>query len=349
MRMMRKHALSALLLAALYCAPVLAADKYQVKLLAAFRPAVEQATKSTAEVLSDGKRAALGVIVDKEGYILTKASELKGKLECRLIDGRRADAKLVGIERKLDLAMLKVEWNNLQPIEWGDEQGVDRGSWLLTTGLQSDPIGIGVVSATPRAIPRANGALGIQMQDAPGGVGIDRVFPKSPAEKAGLQAGDIVIRVGQKEVKNLTELRDTIFAYEPGDEVTLTVRRTTVAKSENKPDTKTEEFDVKITLGNFQQMIQGERAEFQNSLGGQLSQRRAGFPLVLQHDTVLKPQECGGPLLDIEGKAVGVNIARAGRVESYALAASIVKPILEDMKAGKYAPAEAKPTETAGQ
>lgn len=334
---MRKRAFAAMLLAVLVAAPAAAFDKYQAKVLKAFRPAILQATKSTVRVYSDGKRSALGLVVDKDGYVLTKASELRGKLECQLIDGRRADATIIGVDRKLDVAMLKVDWKDLPTVDWGDETSVDRGSWLVTPGLEKDPIGVGVVSATSRMIPRANGALGIQMQDARDGVGIDRVFPKSPAEKAGLQGGDIVIRVGDKDVKNLTELRDTIFAYEPGDEVRLTVRR------------GSETFEAKITLGNFQQMIQGERAEFQNSLGGQLSQRRAGFPLVVQHDTVLKPQDCGGPLLDIDGKVVGLNIARAGRVESYALAASIIKPILADMIAGKYAPAEAKPTETAGQ
>lgn len=338
---------SALLVALVFVAPASAFDKYQTKVLAAFQPAIAQATKSTVQVFSDGKRTALGSVVDKDGYVLTKASELRGKLECQLIDGRRAPAKLVGIERKLDVAMLKVDWKDLQPIQWGDEKNVDRGSWMVTPGLDKYPIGVGVVSAAARMIPRANGALGIQMQEASGGAGIERIFPKSPAEKAGLQPGDVVVRVGDKEVKNLAELRETIFSYEPGDEVTLTVNR------------GSEQFEAKITLGNFQQMIQGERAEFQNSLGGELSRRRAGFPLVLQHDTVLKPQDCGGPLCDIEGKVVGVNIARAGRVETYALAASVVKGIVEDMKAGKYAPAdaktvdakpaEAKPAETAGQ
>lgn len=347
MRKHTPHSLAfSLLLGFLLVAPVAAADKYPAKVMAAFQPAISEVTKSTVQVFSQGRRAALGMVVDKDGYVMTKASELKGELECQLIDGRRAKAELVGVERKFDVAMLKVDWQDLQPVDWGDEKNVGRGSWIITPGLDKYPIGIGVVSAEARTIPRANGALGIQMQDADGGAGIERIFPKSPAEKAGLQRGDVVVRVGDKQIRNLTELKDTIFAYEPGDQVTLTVRR--------NADGKTEDIEATITLGNFQQMIQGERAEFQNNLGGQLSERRAGFPLVLQHDTVLSPQECGGPLCDIDGKVVGVNIARAGRVETYALAASIVKAIVEDMKAGKYAPpgskpAEAATSETAGQ
>ena len=61
------------------------------------------------------------------------------------------------------------------------------------------------------------------------------------------------------------------------------------------------------------------RSDFQNSLGGKLSVRRFGFPLAFQHDTVLRPSDCGGPVVDLDGRVVGFNIARAGRTESYAL------------------------------
>jgi serine protease Do len=56
-----------------------------------------------------------------------------------------------------------------------------------------------------------------------------------------------------------------------------------------------------------------------------LSERRGGFSLAIQHDSVLKPADCGGPIVDLDGKAVGLNIARAGRVESYALPAAVVR------------------------
>ena len=69
-----------------------------------------------------------------------------------------------------------------------------------------------------------------------------------------------------------------------------------------------------------------------------MSKRRTGFPSVLQHDTALWPSDCGGPVLDVDGHAVGVNIARAGRVESYAIPAAAIKPLLADLKSGKLAP-----------
>ena len=51
----------------------------------------------------------------------------------------------------------------------------------------------------------------------------------------------------------------------------------------------------------------------------------------MQHDTVLDPDECGGPLLDTKGNVVGINIARAGRVVSYALPSSLILPQMISM------------------
>ena len=88
-------------------------------------------------------------------------------------------------------------------------------------------------------------------------------------------------------------------------------------------------------------------AEFQNSLGGPLSERRAGFPLAIQHDSVLQPTDCGGPIVDLDGKAVGLNIARAGRVESYALPAAIVRESVDKLLETQLTstPAAEKPAE----
>ena len=70
-------------------------------------------------------------------------------------------------------------------------------------------------------------------------------------------------------------------------------------------------------------------------------------PVVLQHDTVLRPNQCGGPVVNLDGQAVGVNIARAGRVASYALPASVVLPLLEELKSGRLAPEASTMTTTA--
>ena len=62
--------------------------------------------------------------------------------------------------------------------------------------------------------------------------------------------------------------------------------------------------------------------------------------MAFQHDTTLRPDQCGGPLVGLDGKVMGINIARAGRVVSYAIPADIVATLLADLKSGKLAPPE---------
>jgi serine protease Do len=80
-------------------------------------------------------------------------------------------------------------------------------------------------------------------------------------------------------------------------------------------------------------------------MGGPISLRRTNFPNVLQHDTVLQPEQCGGPVVDLDGNVVGINIARAGRVESYAVPAETILALLPRLKSGELAP---KPEQIVG-
>ncbi|MEL6107562.1 MAG: S1C family serine protease [Planctomycetota bacterium] len=69
----------------------------------------------------------------------------------------------------------------------------------------------------------------------------------------------------------------------------------------------------------------------QEVVWGPLSDVRTGFETVLQHDTVLKPEHCGGPLIDLEGRAIGLNISRAVRVETLALPAQEVQRLVQSL------------------
>ncbi|MBC7856094.1 MAG: PDZ domain-containing protein [Pirellulaceae bacterium] len=305
------------------------ADRSHNRVLAAFREVVSESTKSTVQITCDGQKAALGAIVDANGYIVTKASEIKGKIECKLQDGRKLPAQLIGRDPSLDLAMLKVEAKDLPVVAWRDEApGV--GSWLATPGLDKDPVAIGVVSVTARKIAAPWGFMGVMPDEDETVARIASISPRSAAEKAGLLAKDVITKINGKEVKGRKQLVDTIHSYQPGETVELNVIR------------GTEELNIRVTLMTAAQAHgnQGfpDRAEFQNNLGGPLSERRAGFILAIQHDTVLRPSECGGPIVDLDGKVIGINIARAGRVESYALPAATVRSMLPDLMSGKLAP-----------
>ena len=86
----------------------------------------------------------------------------------------------------------------------------------------------------------------------------------------------------------------------------------------------------------------GSRGDMQNSMGSALSERRTGIPRFFQTDAVVRPTDCGGPVVDLEGRVIGVTIARAGRTESWAIPAETVRelaPVLLAVKPG------AKPAE----
>jgi S1-C subfamily serine protease len=91
------------------------------KVLQAFRAVVAGPSQYTVRVLADGREVAFGTIVDRGGWILTKASELRGTVACRLHDGKVFEGKLVGVHESFDLALLKIEANRLPRVEWRDD------------------------------------------------------------------------------------------------------------------------------------------------------------------------------------------------------------------------------------
>jgi len=310
-------------------------------MLAAFREVVAKPAQSTVRIFCEGKEVALGTIVSAEGHILTRASDLKGTPSCQLKNGKTLRAKILGIETKNDLALLKVEAKNLTPIEWRDSKTARPGAWLASAGIDEDPVAIGVVSvptrtptrieqammAPPASAPPNSGFLGVGLEPDDQGPKISEVQPGGPAAKAGFKAGDIVLMVSGKKVANPAQLVKVIQGLKPGDQVTVKVKR------------EDEEVELKAKLAKRPM----DRADFQNSMGSTLSKRRSGFPTILQHDTIIKPTDCGGPLVDLDGKAVGINISRAGRVESYAIPSEVVKETLPELLSGKLAPKEEEP------
>jgi serine protease Do len=121
-------------------------------------------------------------------------------------------------------------------------------------------------------------------------------------------------------VEEVESLQALIQRHKPEEMVTLLIER------------GGEELQLKVTLGkrpaNLDSGPNSNRSDFQNRLGSELSTRRTGFPLILQHDAVIKPTECGGPLVDLDGRVIGINIARAGRTETYAIPGEAIPPLL---------------------
>jgi serine protease Do len=311
------------------------------KLIAPFKPVVAKANESTVRIKCDDKDTILGTIVFSDGYILTKASELRGTIYVRLPDGSEYEAKTVGTDPKTDLAMLKVDVKGLKAVKFTDTMQIPRGHWVAASGPTSDPVSVGIVSVMTRKLTGRDtiitnpnrGYLGIfpsDEKDAEGnliGAKVTEVSPGGAAEKAGLLANDIIVEMNGKKIVGQTSLREFLETLRGGDVVNVKAKR----KGEMK--------DFKVTLGSAPK----DRGDVQNAMGTDLSGRRTGFPQVLQTDMVVNAKDCGGPVVDLDGNVLGINIARAGRVETWVLPSEVILPLLPDFKAGKFAPVSTTP------
>jgi serine protease Do len=267
-----------------------------------------------------------GLIVSDDGYILTNyhvAGEAD-EVNVTLSDGRQFRAKIVGGDKATDIAVLKIDAQNLKPATLGKSTDLEVGEWVLAMG---SPFGLdqtvtaGIISATGRAnigitdyedfvqtdaainpgnsggplvnlrgevvgintaiasrsggymgvgfaIPSelaghvmrsiidqgfvTRGWLGAMIQDlseelaksfnfdSTDGVLIGDVMADGPAAKAGLKAGDIVVKYNDQAVESANELRNAVAATAPGTEATLEVfrdgQRTTVTVDIGKLD-----------------------------------------------------------------------------------------------------------------
>ncbi len=311
-------------------------DKGRALLPKLFAEATIDASEATARIQVDGKDAALGTVVGKTGYILTKGSELRSSsITVKLRDGTSYDAEYIGYHKPTDLALLKIDADDLVTVKFAAAKLAESGNWVAATGLSSEPVSVGIISAAARKlfdrealIENANkGYIGITFGKGKNEVSITEVVPKAAAARAGLKVGDILVEVAGEKVKGSDHLPEILDQYKPGDKIAIKVKRAV----KNSDEAETLSFTV--TLSPRAAM---SRDDEMNLGGGGLSSRRTGFPQVIQHDTILLPKDCGGPLVDLEGRVVGINIARAGRVESWALPADVITPVLKDLQDGKF-------------
>ena len=257
-----------------------------------------------------------GIVLSPDGYIATKASELHyhQNLVVRIGSSKYGHFKEIGTDPATDIAVVKVDAASLPapgPVSNEAAMGmmvVSNGSTTRTSGRPQ----LGTLSAARRPIPNGDTAYMGVIFGTP--CSIQEVVKDGPAAKAGAMAGDEILEVDGTPITTLEAVSPILSKKEIGEKVTLKVRR------------KGKKLSYAITLGSRRQALGEDAPEDSNDLiSGGFSKRRDDFPMVLQHDTPSRHTLMGGPLLNLKGELIGMNIARVNRAENYALPISVVQ------------------------
>jgi len=258
----------------------------------------------------ESQSAGSGFVIAADGYIVTNAHVVEGadEVTVRLADRREFTAKVIGSDKRSDVALIKIDAKDLPKVTIGDPDKLKVGEWVVAIGK---PFGLentmtaGIVSAKGRDLPQENlvpfiqtdvainpgnsggplfnlkgevvginsmifsrsggymglafaipidiamnvanqikdkgrvtrGRIGVQIQEVSketaeafglpkaSGALVNSVEKGGPADKAGVEPGDIITKVDGREVKSSAELPRIITVVRPGSKVTLTVWR----------------------------------------------------------------------------------------------------------------------------
>jgi serine protease Do len=99
-----------------------------------------------------------GFIVSPDGYILTNAHVVADadEVTVRMTDRREYPAKVIGVDKRTDVAVIKIEGKQLPVVKLGDPSKLRPGEWVLAIGSPftfENSVTAGIVSATGRSMP----------------------------------------------------------------------------------------------------------------------------------------------------------------------------------------------------
>ena len=279
-----------------------------------------------------------GFIVSADGRILTNAHVVDGAQEVtvKLTDRREFKAKVVGVDRQTDVAVLKIQASNLPTVVMGNSADTKVGEWVLAIGSPfgfENSVTAGIVSAKARALPDENlvpfiqtdvavnpgnsggplfnmkgeviginsqifsqtggyqglsfavpvevaskvqdqlvahgkvtrARMGVSIQNVnqalaesfglskPTGALVSSVEKGSPAEKAGIEPGDVIVKFDGKEVADSAQLPARVAEMKPGATAKLEIVRKGSTKELNVTVGELKEGKVATAGGGVQQ------------------------------------------------------------------------------------------------
>ena len=291
----------------------------------AFEAVTDELGNGVIRIFADGKQVGFGTVWGKN-QALTKWSEMRS---ANVLMGMDSD------EREFELEVMEIfDEHDLVLLQFPKEtelrsiplQGIPARAGSLIAAVRPDgvPEGIGVVSVAERSLLESSrGFLGVALDEVydRGGVLIDEVTPNSAAKEAGVLEGDVISAVDGRQIDSLEELRTVLSRAGANQVVKLSLRRRTGPL----------EVEAKLKPMRTRRARASRRERMMNQMDERgLSRKRDGFPSVLQTDMTIAPQECGLPVVDSDGRLIGVVLARAGRVKTFVIPVATIAGLLED-------------------
>lgn len=293
----------------------------------------DQWKHSIVRVSGPHREPVLGTIVMADGLIVAKLSELHQPFTCETFDGRNLNGQIVASQPQLDLALLKVDGNELRSVVFPNIDQVPAvGEILISAHPDSTHLRLGVVSTSRRGLPIRQPPMqnGVSMGISVAGqlesktvlsdgkylqrrcVRVRSVSPRGTGEAANLLIDDLICSVNEQPISSLDDWLVTIRDISAGQKVRFGVIRRD-----------------KFFVTSAQALSGTQRTVHDLWGGGPFSEQRFNFESVIIHDTEILPQDCGGPVFDLQGNLVGINIARTLRVASYCIPARQVADWIE--------------------
>jgi serine protease Do len=324
-----------------------------------------------------------GFLISDDGYLLTNSHvvEAADDITVKLTDKREFKAKVIGSDKRTDVALLKIEASSLQHVQVGDPVKLRVGEWVVAIGAPfgfENSVTAGIVSAKGRSLPQetfvpfiqtdvainpgnsggplfnlkgevvgmnsmifsrtggfmgvsfaipidvamdianqlratgriSRGRIGVVIQEVTkelaesfglpkaGGALVNSVEKGGPADKAGIQASDVILKFDNKEVASSNELPRIVASTKPGAKVSVQVWR----KGERK--------DLALTVGETPDERGSKRSQSKKAPSDAAA--KAGLTVIeLSADQKRELNVAGGVLVDnAEGSAARAGIRR---------------------------------------
>ena len=117
-----------------------------------------QPPRSPSTPLDNAESLGSGFILDHDGYIITNYHVIVDATEIivKLTDRREFIATVIGVDARSDVALLKIDATNLQPVKIGDSSELKKGQWVMAIGAPfgfESSVSVGVISYIGRKLP----------------------------------------------------------------------------------------------------------------------------------------------------------------------------------------------------